>query len=93
MDVADVRLLNPLTRELIEQTSSDKVQEAVWSFKARDEELVINIKDGDRGLYRFDAEKDKLFAQKNTARANELLEGGRGASRSRCGSTRSMPRP
>ncbi|MCY1013633.1 hypothetical protein OV079_50520 [Nannocystis pusilla] len=72
---AGVRLLNPLTRKLVEQISTDKVQEAARSFKARDEELVINIKEGDRMLYRFDIEKDKLFAEKNTARASELLEG------------------
>lgn len=47
---AGVRLLNPLTRKLVEQISTDKAQEVGRSIRARDEDLIIAIKDGDKAL-------------------------------------------
>lgn len=69
---AGVRLLNPLTRKLVEQISADKAHEATRTLKGRDEELVINVKDGDRQLYRFDSERDRLIEERKAA---EVLDG------------------
>jgi hypothetical protein len=71
---AGVRLLNPLTRKLVEQISTDKANEATRTLKGRDDELVISLKDGDRQVYRFDSEREKLIEQN---KATALLDGAR----------------
>lgn len=70
---AGVRLLNPLTRKLVEQISFDKARQVGETIKVRDEELIISVKDGDRRLSRFDAEKQTHLAAGNTARLTALL--------------------
>lgn len=74
---AGIRLLNPLTRKLVEQISREQAHEQVKTVKARSEELAINVKDGDRQLYRFDAEREHLLGSGQRARASELLDAAR----------------
>lgn len=71
---AGVRLLNPLTRKLVEQISTDKAREVSKSIKARNEEVVIAVKDGEKALYRYDIEAGDPAVPRDPERAERSLE-------------------
>lgn len=58
---AGIRFLNPLTRRVAEQIATEKANEAAKSVKRRNDELAINVKDGDKYLYQHDAAKPSWF--------------------------------
>jgi tetratricopeptide (TPR) repeat protein len=73
---AGIRLLNPMTRKLVEQIAKETAAETAKSFGARNIETALNIKDGERVLAQYALKKDELL-DKDREGAVKILENAR----------------
>lgn len=71
---AGVRLLNPLTRKMVEQISEQKAAQAAQGAKTRSDELVMAIKDGEKKLSRYDTDKGRLAKDEFLKTARGLID-------------------